>query len=117
MLQTRHPTSSQSLATREPIKKNEINHLQRSNPFIVRFFKLGLIRVFVKIWQNRLHAACKEHGLNYFEFTESLTRVCPIVLNYQLILLSCNSQCFKKAKHSFKSPSSQRSGYLRAENI
>lgn len=31
--------------------------------------------LFKELWQTRIDAACKEHGLGYFEFTESLTRV------------------------------------------
>lgn len=31
--------------------------------------------MFFKIWQTRIDAACKEHGIRYFDFVESLTRV------------------------------------------
>jgi len=30
--------------------------------------------LFKELWQTRIDAACKEHGINYFEFSESLTR-------------------------------------------
>ncbi|RNA01196.1 39S ribosomal mitochondrial [Brachionus plicatilis] len=30
--------------------------------------------LYKEIWQTRIDAACKEHGIKYFEFTESLTR-------------------------------------------
>ena len=37
-----------------------------------------------EIWQTRIEAACKEHGLGYFEFTESLTRQ-NIQLNHAVL--------------------------------
>jgi len=30
--------------------------------------------LYKEIWQTRIDAACKEHGIKYFEFVESLTR-------------------------------------------
>ena len=37
-----------------------------------------------EIWQMRIDAACKEHGINYFAFSESLTRQ-NIQLNHAVL--------------------------------
>ena len=42
-------------------------HAQRSRKMKGLLYK--------EIWQTRIQAACNEHGIKYFEFTESLTRV------------------------------------------
>lgn len=72
MLQTSHSKTSQSLAPCYSKSKNERSFIQRSN--LLMMFVFSFILIF-KIWQTRIDAACREHGIKYFEFTESLTRV------------------------------------------